>query len=532
VASMSLGKGLRRWLRRTAAASGEQILPEYLPALPTVERLCIAARGGDRDTSPSEFALVMLAVTRDGDAAMRAAAVDALGRAEARWLRALDEALRERWWSAPRWSETLAKALADGDADLLQLVAAGCHHNGRIREAAVVYLADHTEPVAVAMLALRTCDWVPQVRDRVRANERWLSPRLGGQALAAAAEMAFALRDRREGAWLAERIERILQHLSSESLEPLLSARDRRTRRAAYRTAIAAHRLSLNRLTTAAVHDDDLPIRAMCARAAIDAAVNPAQVRVLLTSRTALVRAEALHALTAAGDTDVAETALPDRHPLVRATAQTALRRDGGDPAKLYRRLLADAPPAPGAIAGIGETGGADDAPIVVPWLSHPQPRGRVEAIRALRRLGLARPADLFPLLRDESGAVTRQVVTTLRHHTSLLDPSMLNALLESYNPPHVRFAGYRLLTGADAWQRLATNLRLLDDPDPRLRVTSRADIANWLDHDAATTYRTPDPDRAGELDRLTEQARPVLGEHKVRMLRFHAGLGSSGLSS
>ena len=396
----------------------------------------------------------------------------------------------------------------------------------------MVYLTDHTEPVAVAMLALRTCDWVAQVRDRVRANERWLSPCLGGQALAAAAEMAFALRDRRGGAWLAQRIERILQDLSSESLEPLLTARDRRTRRAAYRTAIAAHRLSLNRLTTAAVHDDDLPIRAMCARAAIDAAVDPTQVRALLTSRTALVRAEALQALTAAGDTDIAETALPDRHPLVRTTAQTALRRAGVDPGQ------AIPPPSDGCTAGawsdswLGETGGADDAPLVVPWLSHPHPRGRVEAIRALRRLGLARPADLILLLRDKSGAVTRQAVTTLRHHTSLLDPRMLNGLLESDNPRHVRFAGYRLVTGGDAWQRLATNLRLLDDPDPRLRVTSRADIVNWLDRDAATTYRTPDPDRAGELDRLTEQARPVLGEDKVRLLRFHAGLGSSGLSS
>ncbi|GLZ60922.1 hypothetical protein [Micromonospora sp. NBRC 107095] len=58
------------------------------------------------------------------------------------------------------------------------------------------------------------------------------------------------------------------------------------------------------------------------------------------------------------------------------------------------------------------------------------------------------------------------------------LDPEMLEALLRPGNAPHVRFAGYRLLTSADAWQRLATNLRLIDDPDARLCAGARADIS------------------------------------------------------
>lgn len=58
------------------------------------------------------------------------------------------------------------------------------------------------------------------------------------------AEMAFALRGRGEGAWLAERIEGMLLDLSLGSLEPLLSARDRRTRRAAYRAATTGGLLS------------------------------------------------------------------------------------------------------------------------------------------------------------------------------------------------------------------------------------------------------------------------------------------------
>jgi hypothetical protein len=142
-----------------------------------------------------------------------------------------------------------------------------------------------------------------------------------------------------------------------------------------------------------------------------------------------------------------------------------------------------------------------------------------------LRRLGATRPAELVPLLHDESGAVTRQVVATLRHDLGVLDPGTLRALLSAGNAPHVRFAGYRLLTGGDAWQRLATNLRLIDDPEDRLRISARADIATWLDRQAATTYHQPSRARAAELEQLIDRARPILGEHTVRLLRFHAAL-------
>ena len=521
---MSWGKGLR-WLRGSAADLGE--LPEhddYLPALPAIEWVRAAAGGADRGVSPQQFAAVLLTIARDGDADMRAAAVDVLGSGGPRWWVAVDEALRERWWSAPCWSRSLAAGLVDGDVDVLRLVVAGCHRDGRIREAAVARSAGHTHPAVLAVLALRTVDWVAPVRLGARSAVDGLLSSSPG-SLAHLAELAFALRGRGGGAWLAGRVEEILGDLPSAGLEPLLSARDRRTRRAAYRAAITGDLLTLDQMTLAAITDDDLPIRMLCARAAIQAATDPAQLRGLLASRAAVVRAEAVWAVTAAGDLDAARAALPDPHPSVRSIAQGALRRGGADPAECYRMLAAKEIPEPGVIAGLGETGDVEDASLVRRSLAHPRARGRAEAVRALRRLGVSRPAELVPLLRDESGAVTRQVVATLRHHLGTMDSQMLRNLLGPGNAPHVRFAGYRLLTGGDAWQRLATNLRLIDDPDDRLRIRSRADITTWLDRQAVTTYHMPSRDRGAELDTLIEHARPILGDPKVRLLRFHTGL-------
>lgn len=365
-----------------------------------------------------------------------------------------------------------------------------------------------------------------QVRERARAAiERRLTDGLDAAALRAATELAFTLAQRREGGWLADRIDHLLPGLPADALDALFDARDRRTRRAAYHAGIAGGRLGLVQLTRAAIRDSDLPIRAMCAQAVVDAAPDPTVIRDLLRSRTALVRAAALHTLITRGDLAVAEAALADRHPLVRATAQAALRRAGIDPAARYRTLIAQTPPTPGAIAGLAETGATGDVPLIVPQLSHPRPRGRAEAIRALRRLGVTDPGELIPLLRDPSGAVTRQAVAALRQHAHTLDSGLLDALLQPLNPPHLRMAGYRLLTAKDVWLRLATNLRLVDDPDPRLRAHARADIATWLHRQAATAYRGPSPAQATELDTLITRATPQLDEHQVRLLRFHTGL-------
>lgn len=523
--SLSLGKRLRRWLRGASAIdSGEVPQPDYLPAPSPIDWTQAVSAWEQKGISPTELASALLAAARDGDPAQHAVIIDALDSADARWWLVLDEALRQRWWWAPSWSRDIASALANGEPDLLRLVVAACHHNGRIREAAVAHLAGQTHPAAVAVLAMRACDWVAEVRQRARTIvEGW--PSLSGPALITLVEMAFALRGRRDGGWLAGHVDTIMNGLPATEMGPLLAARDRRVRRAAYRATIVAGQLSLGQLTTAAVRDADLPIRVMCARAAVQSATDPEQLRGLLASRTALVRAEALHALALAGELSVAEAALTDRHPLVRETAQAALCRAGIDPAMSYRRFAASEIPEPGAIAGLGETGTDADAEIIERCLSHPRARGRAEAIRALRRLGVNRPAAVIPLLCDESGAVTRQVVVTLRRDSGSLDRSVLSSLLAQDNPAHVRFAGYRLLTAGDAWERLATNLRLVDDSDGRLRANARADITTWLQRDAATTYQTPASGRRTELDRLIERARPSLGENKTRLLRFHTGL-------
>lgn len=396
----------------------------------------------------------------------------------------------------------------------IAVAIAACDRSGWVRETAVAELAEFGDPVLWPVLALRCADWVPQVRSRAREVAlRCLveSPKAAFEALA---PLAFVLARRAEGGWLAGVLDVHLRAGPAEVLASALDSRHRVVRRAAFRIGLA--RLPLDRLLHAVRFDDDIAIRVSCAEAVIRMR-DPDVTRLLLPSGTAGVRAEAVHALGLAGEIDPAEAALTDRNGMVRATAQAVLRRAGSDPAAAYRALLAVSP-TPAVIAGVGETGG--DTELLRPHLTHPAARVRVEAVRALRRLGDT-PVDLLaPMLADPSPSVTRQVVLSLRGRG--LDMSFLLRHLGVDHPRHIRFAAYLLLTARDSWTRIETNLTLLEDAF--LGARACADVLSWLRNSAATSYLAPTAEDVTRVDALL-RASTAFSEHQVALLRFHMGL-------
>jgi hypothetical protein len=528
----SLGQQLLRQLRRHRWGLGT--VPDsdgdQLPHPVSAERLrqAASAAASGRAEGREEFALLLLAVDRVGEAGLLAEAEQVLRRAEPRLWLALDAVTRRSWWHVPGWWAAAVERVAVGEPGLVGLVVASFHPDGYVREAAVARLGELDEPLTAAPLALRAADWVPQVRDRARLTlERGLADP-SGATLVAAAPVALALRERREGRWLAEHIQTMLRQGPTAVLEAALGARDWRTRRAAYAAALAMGRLDLSQLLDAAERDSDLPTRVRCAQAAVTAAVAGGTidtVRRLLASGTAAVRAEVVLVLAGAGDVAPAVAALADRNRMVRAVAQAAVRRAGSDPAEWYRRHASDAPPDPGLIAGLGETGGSQDVGLVMAWLAHPLPRGRAEAVRALRRLGAASPDTVGELLDDPAASVTRQATIALRPWVAQLDPERLRSLLATDKPQHVRIAAYRLLRERDTWVRLLVDLDLVADPCAALRERARDDIGTWLAREAATTYSRPQAQVAAALEDRLRRAEATLGRDRVRLLRFHLGL-------
>jgi hypothetical protein len=109
--------------------------------------------------------------------------------------------------------------------------------------------------------------------------------------------------------------------------------------------------------------------------------------------------------------------ALLDSDARVRYLARVALRRQGFA-AGLYRATVADeragSDALVGALAGLGDVGGGDDAALLLPFLSHRNARVRGEAWRSLAALDPAAFAARVDQLRaDSSGKVRRYLTST-----------------------------------------------------------------------------------------------------------------------
>ncbi len=509
-----------------AVTAGQTRLHDSVDEDGLTSALEAATTGGS--AAVDRLSLLLIKVDRTDDVDLGTWAVRLLSDATPSLWRNLDLAARRLWWDIPDWARTARERISLGDPSVLALVVASFHPTGYVREAAVARLGEVDDPAAIQALALRAADWVPQVRERARAA---LVQRVSSsvESLMSIGPLAVLFADREQGAWLFAHLEESAARLDDSGLRHLLTARDWRLRRVAYLIALRDRRLGRVELMDAAAHDGDLVIRVQCADQAIRDAVATDQVtevRSLADSGTAAVRAAAVSALARAGRVDVAQTALEDRNPMVREIAQAAVRRAGADPAQRYRDLVsATNPPDPAAVAGLGETGTKTDAALIGLSLQHPVPRGRVEAVRALRRLSSVDLSTLVGMIDDPSPAVTRQVVATLAPYAGDIDAERLGVLLAEKQDPHVRTAAYRLLRARGLWTRLLTDLELYDDPDDDLRTRARGDLFGWLDREAATAYVTPTGVVAQRFNLLLQRAARSIGPDRTRLLRFHLGL-------
>lgn len=514
----------RRLLRRVGLVP--EARREYLrPDPPTQEDLRAARSEVERRgvTGAAHFLELILA-ERDAGGLAESAVSELQGVSPAGWL-TLDLVARRSWWSFPGWWRDAVEHAASKES-VSSTVVASFHPNGRVREAATALLAEMEHVTTYPALALRTADWVEQVRDRARVV---MQRRIDADLLATAQHagpVALIAARRQRGSWLAEEIEQRIRTAPIDVIRTLAGAVDPLVRRGALKAAVDAQRLSLDELVTFSQSERDLPGRVLCGLAAVELAQREDRVRSvapLLQNPASRVRQAALLAFDAIGESAVVDAALADWTPSVRGLAQRLARARGADPADTYRRAAAGDPAPIWAIAGLGEVGNAADVPRVERSLSDERPRARAEALRALRRLGTTSPPALLPFLADPSAAVTKQAAAALRPVATALDVDQLMPLLFSNAPDHVRSAVYRLLRAHSPWIRLLVNLRLLSDQDP-LRQRAHADIGGWLANEAARAYSKPPDALAAEIRRLIDDRAPTLGRSVADSLRFHTG--------
>ncbi|SNS45938.1 hypothetical protein SAMN05216252_10660 [Actinacidiphila glaucinigra] len=349
----------------------------------------------------------------DEDAAYdRAAALKALAAAPPRLWLLLDRAARAQEGAPP----------APGDSEPLRLLLAAMDRDGRTRQAAVEELAVHSGPLVASALALRTADWVDQVRDpALEALLRRTAP----DEAAAAVRLLLRLRGRSRAVHTPEAYRGVLAAPEARrAVRALAADADPLTRRFGVELALQLGEFVRGDLVRTALRDPDQVCRRLCAERLLQ--MDPDQAGRLLWARSAAVRELAVAALP--DDVPAARLTAPLADParIVRAQARWRLYSRGEPPALAYRRqLLRCGPQSPprlvaGLVTGLGECGDASDGPLLLrvarevraPW----PPVVRRAAVRAAGRLvpreGLLR--QLAPLAVDPDPGVAREAFEAL----------------------------------------------------------------------------------------------------------------------
>ena len=471
-----------------------------------------------------ERALVPRLVRRRGgsvraSAARLVAVVSGLSDGE---LVALDGRVRPWWWQhGVRERGLLRAALSSPDAVVVRAGAAAgaMSPDGYLREAAVMRLADDL-PWSFSLLALRSTDWVAQVRGvAIEALERAEIKSLI-EHLPLLEQLATSRVRARE---LAEWIERRLA--AEEALGALSAGRrhqDVGVRRAAWRRLETRQPQLVGKELASAVTDPDLAIRLWAVRR-LDRLEHRDRLALaprLLGDPVGRVRAEGLGiTLASAGrehHDEVARRYLPDRSAVVRRVAQAYLSRRSHDVANLYTDLLRERV-TPAIVIGLAETAGRAALPELEQLLGHERPAVRRAALRALAQVAPDEACDLaVGCVSDDSELVACDALRILGKKAT---PAAHVAHIETAGTadarPRVRMTALSALRRW-RWRCVALTLAQLADADADVRQHANHELRLWLRSSAHFYYGPTEQER-----RLVDAQLPNAPPDQRRAIEF-----------
>ncbi|HLA09571.1 MAG TPA: HEAT repeat domain-containing protein [Pyrinomonadaceae bacterium] len=420
-----------------------------------------------------------------------------------------------------------------GEASVSLVGIASFHQNGYVREAAIKRLDLITSGAELPFLILRLNDWVSNVRDaaygtiRSRLRPEYARHFIANLALVSRLDEA----GRADHKALIQAINELLQgdECRNVLLESLTSD-DRLIRRVSFRLALNSKKSDLPEIVRHALNAQDTVIRLWAAQtvsSAFAGATLDLFLELMKRDRFMPVRREALRmAVKRNSPTSLAElrSALLDSHPAMREEARYHLRKlDPMDVAAFYRQSLstAEGQTLYSVISGLGETGSAEDDPLIVPYTSHLVSKIRAAAIRALARLHGETHTDVFiDALKDEVPHVSRQALKALTDRASSLSGERIWKLFHLAKHAHVRRNALSLIEKLGKWESIHYLVRAVCDSDEDITAMSRFGIQRWLAR-FNRSFLSPTPEQLAQLNNALKECGDQLYNETMEQLQF-----------
>jgi HEAT repeat protein len=426
-------------------------------------------------------------------------------------LAALDQRVRESWmayryynlhnWQSLRPSDVARLAQSKFSTALLGL--ASFHSSGYVREAAVTELASQRTGKEVPFLLIRLNDWVSKVREvtAVAVRSR-IEPAYAVHLLA---NMSLVLRLRICGRVEKAFVDEICDLLKRAECKDVLLAgttsKDKTVRRISFQLAAEAEPSTRAAIIRAAMTDPDAVARSWAARhflPEVSPDELPGVIEPMLKDRFMPVRRDALW-FGATKRPDIAKqllrVALLDNHISMRETARQFLAlADVKEAADFYTDALGSGNDKQrfAAICGLGETGKAGDALLIVPFLNSPFTKIRRAAVYAIGKLALeGQLGRLVGALSDVKPSVSREALKALQSKARYIPLADLEKLFATGADFHVRRNAFSLILHTDKWKKVPFLLKACADKDERIAEQAARSSRAWL-HNYNSSFAEP----------------------------------------
>jgi len=383
----------------------------------------------------------------------------------------------------------MARILGAPEPDVHLLGLISFHQSGYIRELAVCRLTQITSGQELPYLLLRLNDWInPVSQAALKAVESRVTPQYA-DAFVRNILLAFNLAEqkrRQNGPVLSAVMDLLRRPECRATLWQGLAATEKQARRLCFHILREADDGRLLESVPQMLTDTDPVIRQAAAQTARVALPDDALgVLLPLMKRDSFVpvRRAALYAclerLPELAPAELHE-ALLDNSAAMRGIARYHLSQAGAfDVTDFYRRALKTSPVA--ALDGLGETGTAQDAERLLPYLSHPVTKVRRAAVKAVSRLdGDNHMMALFAALGDERPSVVHEAREALRPRLGLLGGDTLWRLFKTASQPHVRRDVLALLASLPKWESIPFLVEAAADEDPAIGDLAAKRLRGW----------------------------------------------------
>ncbi|WCT57412.1 hypothetical protein PQ456_07875 [Paenibacillus kyungheensis] len=450
------------------------------------------------------------------------------------------------------WIELRPETVLHWSNDIhpIQIIMASFHWDGYVREVAVQRLSQFQNGSEIPWLLIRLNDWVSPIRFKayralkqkihIRNTEYfiqsiWLVQRLVG-------------RGKEHHELLNTQIQQLIaQPEARPALEHYMHSTDVYIRQFCYNMMLKTEAADRYALFTSALQDHALVIRLWAARQ-IDQAIEVDKdssekisnqwldiVYMMLADHFPALRRLALDILSYHFPMQ-AETALIDglmSHNLtIRETARRHLPKINPIPYVEYyldQIWNGNESSLAVAIAGLGETGTAEDAEVIAEYKDHTQIKVRKAVLTALGKLKPTAYMDVFSqALVDSQPGISKIAKQTLIQYTYMLDRERLIQLVLNCPLSHISRNALRILFAFDSWQSLDSLLRILVQTEHRIvEHTVNHLLDGWITKANSQFRAELSIEMKKQILCYLEQSKSVLDQGKHRTLEWIIQLDS-----